>query len=92
MDGSPESILPNYQTKTIIAAALLEGSGFLNLVAFMLEHNKWSLIQWGLGILFTLSMIPSEMKIATGPMKSFGLRPRSDRKPVPGVATQGVLE
>lgn len=63
-DGSPESIIPIYQTKTIIAAALLEGSGFLNLVAFMLEHNKWSLIPVGLGILFILSMIPSEMKIA----------------------------
>lgn len=62
-DGSPESIIPIYMTKTIIAAALLEGSGLLNLVAFMLEHNKWSLIPVGLGILFTLSMIPSEMKI-----------------------------
>lgn len=63
-DGSPESIIPIYQTKTILAAAFLEGSGFLNLVAFMLEHNKWSLIPVGFGVLFILSLIPSEMKIA----------------------------
>lgn len=63
-DGSPESIISIFLPKTIIAAALLEGSGFLNLVAFLLEHNKWSLIPVGLGIVFTLSMIPSEMKIA----------------------------
>lgn len=63
-DGSPESIISIFMPKTIIAAALLEGSGFLNLVAFLLEHNKWSLIPVGLGIVFILSMIPSEMKIA----------------------------
>lgn len=63
-DGSPEAIISIYRPKTIIAAGLLEGSGFLNLVAFLLEHNKWSLIPVGLGILFILSLIPSEMKIA----------------------------
>ena len=31
-----------YVTKTILGASFLEGSGLLNLVAFMLEHNKWS--------------------------------------------------
>lgn len=61
--GNVDAILPVYQVKTILAAAFLEGGGFLNLVAFMLEHNKWTLVPVGLGILFILSLIPSEMRI-----------------------------
>jgi len=36
-------LLQVYQLKLIIRYALLEGGAFLNLIAFMVEHQTWSL-------------------------------------------------
>lgn len=52
-----------YKTKTILGACFLEGSGLLNLVAFQLEHNKWSLAPVAAGILLIAMMIPSTTRI-----------------------------
>ena len=52
-----------YQVKTILGASFVEGSGLLNLVAFMLEHNKWSLAPVAAGIVFLVTMIPSKARI-----------------------------
>jgi hypothetical protein len=53
-----------YQTTTIVAAALLEGAAFLNVIAFLLEGNPISLglaIGLAMGI---LAMYPSGQRIA----------------------------
>jgi len=52
-----------YMTKTILGASFVEGAGLLNLVAFMLEHNKWSLAPVLAGIVFLVAMIPSVARI-----------------------------
>ena len=52
-----------YLTKTILGASFVEGSGLLNLVAFLLEHNKWSLAPVAAGIVFLVKMIPSQTRI-----------------------------
>ena len=52
-----------YVTKTILGASFVEGAGLLNLVAFMLEHNKWSLAPVAAGIVFLVTMIPSVARI-----------------------------
>lgn len=52
-----------YMTKTILGASFVEGAGLLNLVAFLLEHNKWSLAPVAAGIVFLVTMIPSTTRI-----------------------------
>ena len=63
-NGDVDQLLGVYLVKTVIAGAFLEGSGFLNLVAFMLEHNKWSLAPVAAGIFFLLTLIPTPTRIA----------------------------
>jgi len=62
-NGDIGQLLGVYQVKMIIGGAFVEGSGLLNLVAFQLEHNKWSLAPVGAGIFFLLTMIPSSMRV-----------------------------
>ena len=62
-NGDIDQLLGVCQVKTIIGGAFLEGGGFLNLVAFQLEHNKWSLIPVAAGIFFILTMIPTPMRL-----------------------------
>ncbi len=52
-----------YLIKTILGASFVEGSGLLNLVAFQLEHNKWSLAPVLAGIGFLMTMIPSQTRV-----------------------------
>ena len=52
-----------YLIKTILGASFVEGSGLLNLVAFLLEHNKWSLAPVLAGIVFLVTMIPSQTRV-----------------------------
>ena len=62
-NGDFDQLLGIYLTKTIVAGGFLEGSGMLNLVAFQLEHNKWSLIPVATGIFFMLTMIPTPIRL-----------------------------
>lgn len=62
-NGDVDKLLRVYQVNTIVGAAFLEGSAFLNLTALMLEHHKWSLILVGVGIFLLLTMIPSSIRI-----------------------------
>ncbi len=43
VDGDLKRQVGVYQTKTLVALAILEGAAFLNIVAFMQEHQLWSL-------------------------------------------------
>lgn len=58
-NGDVSQLSDVYMTKTILGASFVEGAGLLNLVAFQLEHNKWSLAPVAAGIFFILTMIPS---------------------------------
>ncbi len=48
-----------YQTRTVIRAALLEGTAFLACIAYMLEHQTIALAIAGLLLLMILSQIPT---------------------------------
>lgn len=48
-----------YQTRTIVRAALLEGTAFLACIAYMLEHQAIALALAGLLLLMILSQIPT---------------------------------
>ena len=48
-----------YQTRTVIRAALLEGTAFLACIAYMLEHQAIALAIAGLLLLMILSQIPT---------------------------------
>jgi hypothetical protein len=52
-----------YQTKMIIAFALLEGAAFLNLVACMSEHNWWSLAVAGGLVLIMAVQFPTRTRV-----------------------------
>lgn len=63
-NGDVDQLLGMFRTKTILGGAFVEGGGFLNLVAFMLEHNKWSLAPFAAGVIFLLALIPSQARIS----------------------------
>ncbi|MCI0491954.1 MAG: hypothetical protein L0Z07_03340 [Planctomycetes bacterium] len=52
-----------YQTRLIIAAALLEGAAFLNLIAYMLERQSLSLVIAGVLWLMLLSHVPTVSRV-----------------------------
>jgi len=52
-----------FQTKTILAAALLEGPALLNLVAFMFEGHQISLIITGVLIALLLTLFPTAASV-----------------------------
>lgn len=60
---SIDQLLGAYQLQVIFGAAALEGAGFMNLCAFMQEHNKWSLVPVAVGIFLILMMIPTPMRV-----------------------------
>lgn len=51
--GDDDKLFTVYQTKTILSAALLEGAGFFNIVAFLLGGSPIAL---GLGLLLALAI------------------------------------
>lgn len=57
--GDLNSLLDAYQTKTIVALAILEGAAFLNIVACILEHQWWSLAVAGGLVFWMLARFPS---------------------------------
>ena len=62
-NGDIDQLLGVFMTKTIVGGGFLEGGGLLNLVAFQLEHNKWSLMPVATGIVFLFLLLPSESRI-----------------------------
>ncbi len=62
-NGDVDQLLGVFMAKTIVGGGFLEGGGLLNLVAFQLEHNKWSLIPVATGIFFILTLIPTPMRL-----------------------------
>lgn len=50
------------QLATIVRFAFLEGGAFMNLIAYIVEHNLWSLGIVGVFILFMLSNFPTETR------------------------------
>lgn len=48
-----------YQTRLIIAAGILEGAAFFNLIAYMLEGQALSLVAAGVMLLAILSLFPT---------------------------------
>ena len=52
-----------YQTRLIVALALLEGAAFFNLVALVLEHQWWSLAIAGGLVLIMLGDFPTRTRI-----------------------------
>ena len=58
-----ESLVRVYFTRTIIAAALLEGAAFMSLVAVMNEHQPWVLGVTAVILVFMLMQIPSRTRI-----------------------------
>jgi hypothetical protein len=64
--ASPESLDAGlygvFQTKMIIGLALLEGAGFMNLIAYMTGGQWWSLATVGLLLLLMAMMFPTLTK------------------------------
>lgn len=52
-----------YQTRTILRYALCEGAAFANLIAYMVEHNWWSLAVAGGLVFIMLAMFPSRIRL-----------------------------
>lgn len=52
-----------YTTSTIVSAAILEGGCFLNLIAYMLERDPWSLAMAGLLCVALLFKLPSRRRV-----------------------------
>jgi hypothetical protein len=61
--SGPEALLGVYFTRTIIAAALLEGAAFLTLVAVMIEHQPWILGATAVLIVLMLLQFPSRTRM-----------------------------
>ena len=61
-EGVP-ALLGLYQSKTIIAGALLEGAAFFNLFALSVEHHWWSLAIVVLLLIALAVLIPTSVRI-----------------------------
>lgn len=61
-DGVP-ALLGLYQSKTIIAGALLEGAAFFNLFALSVEHHWWSLAIVVLLLISLGVLVPTSVRI-----------------------------
>jgi MFS family permease len=58
-----DSIISSLSISQIIFFAIVEGAVFLNLLTFMLEHSKPSLIIVGLGLLIMLIAFPTKSRL-----------------------------
>jgi hypothetical protein len=58
-----ESLLRVYFTRTIVAAALLEGGAFMSLAAVMIEHQRWVLGVAAVLLVLMVMQFPSRTRI-----------------------------
>lgn len=56
-------LLAVYQTRMIVAMALLEGAAFFNIVAYIIEQNWWTFAVVGVLLLFLLGMFPTRTRV-----------------------------
>jgi hypothetical protein len=54
-----------YQTKLIIAAAMIEGAAFLNLVAYLLDGHVWTLAAAAVLLFILLMQFPTTGRVET---------------------------
>lgn len=52
-----------YQARTIVGLALLEGAAFFNIIAAIVEHKWWSLAVAGALVFWMLAMFPTRTRI-----------------------------
>jgi hypothetical protein len=52
-----------YQARTIIGLAILEGAAFFNIIATIVEHNWWSLAIAGCLVFWMLAMFPTRTRV-----------------------------
>ncbi|MFQ5734665.1 MAG: hypothetical protein ACE5KM_22250 [Planctomycetaceae bacterium] len=52
-----------YQTRLIVALAILEGAAFFNLIATISEHNWWSLAIAGVLVFWMLIRFPTRTRV-----------------------------
>ena len=57
--GDARRLAANYQVRLIVGCALVEGIAFLNLVAYLIEHQLTSLVVAGILLVILLSQIPT---------------------------------
>jgi hypothetical protein len=57
--GDTRRLATVYQTRLIISCALLEGIAFLNLVAYLIEHQRMSLVIAGAYLVILLNQFPT---------------------------------
>lgn len=60
---SEENVYGLYQTKTIISLSILDGAACLNIVAFIVEHNWWTLAVAGGLVFWMLAMFPTRTRV-----------------------------
>lgn len=60
--GVPQ-LLTIFQTRTIIAAALLEGAALFATVTVMIEHQSWVLVVTGVLLLLLILQIPTRTRV-----------------------------
>ncbi len=53
-----------YQTKLVVALALLEGPAFFNMIALIIESHWWSLATAGALVFFMLAAFPTKTRVA----------------------------
>lgn len=58
-DTIDERLFPIYQTRLIVGMALLEGACFLNLIAYMMGSQWWTLVVLGTLLSLMVVMFPS---------------------------------
>ena len=61
--GGVRGLAGIFQTKTIIACALIEGAAFFNLVAYLIEGHKVSLFTGAACIALVLVQIPTKYRL-----------------------------
>jgi len=62
-DASDEQLGSLFQRQTIVSVALLEGAAFFNIIACMIEHNRWSLAVAGGLVFWMLARFPTQTRV-----------------------------
>ena len=57
------TLYQQFQARTIVGLAMLEGAAFFNIIATIVEHNWWSLAIAGCLVFWMLAMFPTQTRI-----------------------------
>jgi hypothetical protein len=61
--GDDLALYKQYQARTIVGLAMLEGAAFFNIIATIVEHNWWSLAVAGVLVFWMLAMFPTRTRV-----------------------------